>query len=591
MPFHVPSNLHLHIPKTYRSSSPSTGLLRALPASSYAPSRCVKQGAGHKRTHNQRAPRVAAAPEKLPGHQTSLWGDYFLNYQPKPLQRSEKWMSVRADKLKEKVHVLFKTCNNMMETVTLCDTIQRLGIDHHFKEQINVALSDILESESCSSSLHEVALRFRLLREHGFWVSPDVFNTFKNENGSFREDITNDPRGLLSLYNAAHLLIHGEPSLQEAISFARHHLELMRDSLKSPLAKHVKRAFDVPLPRTVKRVETVHYISEYQHEEGHNPTLLEFAKLDFNLLQHVHLKELKYLTNWSDDFYGYVGINYVRDRLAESYFGACAIYHEKDFALSRIFFTKVMALMTIIDDTYDTHATIEEIRQLNAAIQRWDESATSLLPDYLKRYYNELLRIFKDAEGEAFSDTYHVAYARKAFQKFSAYQLQEAEWLHQNHKPSFDDVLNLSAMSIGIATLCVIVMVGMGDEVTKEAFEWAISCPNITIAGGKIMRIFDDIAAFQGEKVDVASTLESYMVEHRVTSEVAIARVNSLIEAEWKTINEARFENQALLPVVKRVTNLISTATIYYADQKDGYTFGMHLQKTIESLFVNPIPM
>uniref|UniRef100_A0A453J090 Terpene synthase N-terminal domain-containing protein n=1 Tax=Aegilops tauschii subsp. strangulata TaxID=200361 RepID=A0A453J090_AEGTS len=82
-----------------------------------------------------------------------------------------------------------------------------------------------------------------------------VFNAFKKEDGSFREDITNDPRGLLSLYNAAHLLIHDEPSLQEAISFARHHLELMRGSLKSPLAEHVKRAFDIPFPRTVKRVD------------------------------------------------------------------------------------------------------------------------------------------------------------------------------------------------------------------------------------------------------------------------------------------------------------------------------------------------
>uniref|UniRef100_A0A8R7Q9M3 Terpene synthase metal-binding domain-containing protein n=1 Tax=Triticum urartu TaxID=4572 RepID=A0A8R7Q9M3_TRIUA len=225
----------------------------------------------------------------------------------------------------------------------------------------------------------------------------------------------------------------------------------MRDSLKSPLAEHVKLAFDVPLPQTVKRVETVHYISEYQHEEGHNPTLLEFTRLDFNLLQHVHLKELKYLTKWSDDFYGYVGLNYVRDRVVEGYFAPYAVYHEKNFTLSRIFFTKLMVLMTMIVDTYDSHATIEEVRRLNAAIQRWDENATSLLPDYLKRFYNELLKIFKDAEDEAFIDTYHVADARKAFQKFSTYHLQEAEWSHDNHKPSFEDFLNLSSMSVGLA--------------------------------------------------------------------------------------------------------------------------------------------
>lgn len=76
----------------------------------------------------------------------------------------------------------------------------------------------------------------------------------------------------------------------------------------------------------------------------------------------------------------------------------------------------------------------------------------------------------------------------------------------------------------------------------------------------------------------MATCLESYMVEHGVTSEVAIARINSLIEAERRTINEARFEHGAPLPVVKLILNLINSGTIYYADQKDGFTFGMHIQ-------------
>jgi hypothetical protein len=126
----------------------------------------------------------------------------------------------------------------------------------------------------------------------------DVFNKFKGEDGTFKRDITSQPSVLLCLYNAAHLLIHGEPAVEEAIFFARHHLELVSGSLKSPLAQQVKRALHRPLPRSCKRVETLYYISEYEEEEGHNPVLLELAKLDFNLLQHVHLKELKAITEY-----------------------------------------------------------------------------------------------------------------------------------------------------------------------------------------------------------------------------------------------------------------------------------------------------
>ncbi|XBI53133.1 hypothetical protein VPH35_035417 [Triticum aestivum] len=396
------------------------------------------------------------------------------------------------------VDMLFKSCNCTVERINLLDTVQRLGIGHHFKKHVDTTLSQIFEDEFSSPSLHQVALRFGLLREHGLWVSSHVFDKFKNEDGSFREDITNDPKGLLCLYNAAHLLIHGEPSLEEAISFARHHLKLMRDTLNSPLAEQVKCALHMPLSRTFKRMETLRYISEYKHEEGHNPTLLELAKLDFNLLQHVHLKELKYLTKWWRDLYGYVGLNYARDRLVEGYIWCYAVYHEKDFALSRIFLTKQLMLISLMDDTYDSHATIEECRLLNAAIQRWDESATSLLPNYLQRFYIELLRIFKKYKREVvIRDTYHVAYAQKAFQDLSAYYLREAEWLHENHKPSFKDHMSLSAMSIGSLALCIGLMVGMGDLVTRESFEWAAGYPNVAISCGKIARLMDDIAAFK----------------------------------------------------------------------------------------------
>jgi hypothetical protein len=127
----------------------------------------------------------------------------------------------------------------------------------------------------------------------------DVFDKYKGEDGIFRNDVTNEPRGLLSLYNAAHLLINGEPTLQEAITFARKHLESICGTLKSPLEKQVKRALHRPLPRSCKRVETLRYIPEYEEEEGHNPILLELAKLDFNLLQYVYLKELKSTTEYA----------------------------------------------------------------------------------------------------------------------------------------------------------------------------------------------------------------------------------------------------------------------------------------------------
>jgi (-)-germacrene D synthase len=201
-----------------------------------------------------------------------------------------------------------------------------------------------------------------------------VFDKFKGADGSFNKDITNDTKGLLSLYNGAHLLIHGEVILEEAKAFAQHHLELMTGSLGFPLAEQVKRSLHAPLPRTCKRIETLHYISEYSQEEGHDTVLLELAKLDFNLLQHVHLKELKAITEWWNSFSGNVGLSFIRGRIVESYTWAYVVYHEKGFKLPRSIIAKMIVIITTLDDIYDTHATIEECRKLHGAIQRLDIS-------------------------------------------------------------------------------------------------------------------------------------------------------------------------------------------------------------------------
>lgn len=100
-------------------------------------------------------------------------------------------------------------------------------------------------------------------------------------------DVINEPKGLLSLYNAAHLFVHNEVALEEATCFARLHLESMRHNLEYPLSEQVNRALFLPLPRTVRRIEVLNYMSEYERESSYSPSILELAKLDFNFLQNI----------------------------------------------------------------------------------------------------------------------------------------------------------------------------------------------------------------------------------------------------------------------------------------------------------------
>ncbi|CAN6325148.1 unnamed protein product [Urochloa humidicola] len=167
----------------------------------------------------------------LTGFEPCAWGDFFITYAPPFSQESEETMRGRADQLKGELRRrVFEAAGgeamSVADTVTLVDTLERLGVDNYFRAEIDAALrrvsSESLDSGSGSKDdgdLRVVALRFRLLRQHGFWVPPDVFDRFRDETGCFSVSrLSSDPVSLLSLYNAAHMAIPGEQVLDEAIS-------------------------------------------------------------------------------------------------------------------------------------------------------------------------------------------------------------------------------------------------------------------------------------------------------------------------------------------------------------------------------------
>jgi hypothetical protein len=124
-------------------------------------------------------------------------------------------------------------------------------------------------------------------------MTADVFDVFRDGTHNFNTCLTRDPMGLLSLYNAAHMAVPGEDVLDDAIAFTRTHLEAMKGNLVSPIGDQISRTLDIPLPRYMPQLDTMHYIIEYEQQDGHNAMLLELARLDYSLTRSVYLKELR----------------------------------------------------------------------------------------------------------------------------------------------------------------------------------------------------------------------------------------------------------------------------------------------------------
>lgn len=98
---------------------------------------------------------------------------------------------------------------------------------------------------------------------------------------------------MLALYEAAHLRVNGETILDEALDFTTAHLaSIATGSSNHWLTEQINHALNRPLHKSLQRLEARFYIPIYQQDPLHNEALLTFAKLDFNILQKLHQKEL-----------------------------------------------------------------------------------------------------------------------------------------------------------------------------------------------------------------------------------------------------------------------------------------------------------
>ncbi|KAF3772787.1 hypothetical protein EJ110_NYTH54240 [Nymphaea thermarum] len=198
--------------------------------------------------------------------------------------RQDDHGSEKIEEIKQNVRQMLEGRDEPVAQMELVDDLQRLGVSYHFEKEIKVVMDCIFEDRKECEDLYFTALRFRLLRQHGYHASPDVFKVFVDERGRYSNILAEDLKGLLNLYEASHLRFEGEDILKEAMDFTTHHLResitKMNDS-DCTLARQIAQALELPLSRRMLRSEARNYIDLYERRPGHRSCLLKLAKLNF----------------------------------------------------------------------------------------------------------------------------------------------------------------------------------------------------------------------------------------------------------------------------------------------------------------------
>ncbi|KAF8026082.1 hypothetical protein BT93_F2790 [Corymbia citriodora subsp. variegata] len=491
------------------------------------------------------------------------------------------------------------------QKLNLIDQIQRLRLAYHFELEIDEQLKQIHRSYfefHCSdndNNLHTISLLFQLLRQQGYNVSCEIFDKFKDGEGNFNKSIIADMEGLLSLFEACHLSYHGDDILNDALSFTITHLESIDKRKASPnLEKQVSHALHQPIQKGLPRLEARRYIQFYHEEPSHNEVLLSLAKLDFNKLQEQHQKELGNLTRWWKDIDIEREFPFARDRLGELYVWMLGVYFEPEYEIARGIVTKMMVVLSILDDIYDVYGTLEELELFTEAVERWDVDAKEGLPKYMQVFYKTLLDFYDEIGNELTRKgrSYRLFYAKEAMKIQVRAYLAETKWFHQNHVPMMEEYMPVALTSIGSQLTFVTAFLGMGDIATKDAFDWLLSSdPKIVKASQVIGRLMNDIAGhkFEQERGHVASSVECFMKQYRVTEEEAKQELCKQVANAWKDINEElRHPTAVPMVLLMRIVNLARATHVVYEDGTDHYVnAATNFKEFVTCLLINPLPM
>ncbi|KAJ0984441.1 hypothetical protein J5N97_002797 [Dioscorea zingiberensis] len=217
-----------------------------------------------------------------------------------------------------------------IDTMSLIDTLQRLGIAYHFDEEIESLSNKCFHFINGKHDLFGISLSFRLLMQRGHNVSSDVFLGFMNNNGSFKEELSKDLKGMQSLYETSHMAVEGDELLSQAMEFSKHHLKASMQYLDPNLAQQWRE--------------------------------LGLAKK----------------------------LPFARDRPLECFLWTVGLFPEPNFSECRIEVAKAVAILLVLDDVYDSYGCLDELILFTDAVQRWDIQAIEHLPEYMKICYMAL---------------------------------------------------------------------------------------------------------------------------------------------------------------------------------------------------------
>ncbi|TYJ99410.1 (3S,6E)-nerolidol synthase 1-like [Cucumis melo var. makuwa] len=456
------------------------------------------------------------------------------------------------------VELMSCSLDDPLESLNLIDAVQRLGLEYRFQTEIDAILEHhyaifVDHDGDCmnDNDLHEVALRFRLLRQRGYFVSSDVFNIFMNEDGHFKQNLEHDIKGLMSLYEASQLCLPGENKLNEAQNFSSKILReyITNDNIDNKEANHVARTLANPYHTSFSKFMVKDYFGVGDDELLHATNnkwvhaFQQVAKMDFNIAQNMHQQELVQFTRWWKETGLGKALPFARDQPLKWYICSLVCLIDPCFSDERIELSKAVSFVYLIDDMFDIYGSLDQLTLFTEAVRRWDIAMTEALPECMRICFKSLY----DMTNEISSKIYKkhgwnpINSLQKSWAKLCDAFLVEGRWFDCGESPSAEEYLKNGVVSTGVHVVLVHAFFFLGQSITNQTVHLLDNDPLIISSPATILRLHDDLGTAKDENQEGydGSYIDYYLKENpEISVDSARQRVIHMISDAWKRLNQ-----------------------------------------------------
>eukprot|EP01018_Ginkgo_biloba_P025771 Gb_19685 [translate_table: standard] len=546
----------------------------------------------------------------------NLWDDHLIQSLPTPAYEHEANSELARETLIREIKGMFGTLmgegdNDLLDHLLIVDDVERMGIDRHFEKEIKVAVEYVYRywnesrgigrgRKSAVIDLNTTALGLRILRLHRYHVSPDdVLQNFRDENGHFncchgseaKGDGDEIIRSMLNLFRASLVAFEGEKVMDEAKFFTVNVLKQVaakRDdqvSVSRSILQEAKYALDYPWRNSLPRLEARNFIDAYAGQSTatslgifpinssneYRLKCLELAKLDFNMLQSSHQKEMQLVSRWWRQS-GLADLTFARHRHVEFSFWAAAMAPEPGFSKFRIAFAKLCTLVTIIDDIHDTYGTVDE---LILSQRQWDLSLMDRLPEYMRICFKVLYEVVNELATEAKNTRGH------------------------EYVPTMEEYIDNGIISFGLGLVTLHGMLLWNQPLTDHILREIDMPSRFHRLVGLTALLRGDCQGFRIEKArgEVASSVSCYMKDNPgCKEEDALKYIDAVVDDLFKGLNWELFKpdninNDSMWNIKKHAFN-IARGTQFFYTHRDGFKdSATDINDHVRKALIEPVPI